>query len=99
MNSQKCSSLLYHGIITTTKLLRKPGIRAIFRKTSHLRNFAFYNFSDNLYFQSYEEGWAILQLPLISRSIITMSKVHKKSLQRGLSSKKFVIYEIFTTFA
>ena len=96
---QFCSSLLYHGTITTTKLLRKHGIRAIFRKTCHLRNFAFYNFSDNLYFQSYEEGWAILQLPLISRSIITMSKVHKKSLQKGISSNKFVIYEIFTTFA
>ena len=30
---QFCNSLLYHSIIATTKLLRKPGFRAIFRKT------------------------------------------------------------------
>ena len=39
-----CSNLLYHSIITTTKLLKKPGFRAIFRKTCNLQNFAFYKF-------------------------------------------------------
>ena len=39
-----CNNLLYHCIITTTKLLRKPGFRATFRKTCNLRSFAFYKF-------------------------------------------------------
>ena len=80
-------SLLQHGIITMTKLLRKNGVRAIFRKTCNLRNFAFYNFCENLDFQSYEESWATLQLPLISRSIITMSKLHKKLAVRAIFRK------------
>ena len=75
---QLCSSLLCHGIITTTKLPIKPGLRAVFRKTFTLRNFVFYSFSENLHFQSYEEGCATLLLPLIPRSIITISKIHKK---------------------
>ena len=31
-------------IITTRKLLRKPAVRAVFRKTCNLRKFVFYNF-------------------------------------------------------
>ena len=50
----------------------------------NLRNFTFYNFSENLDFQSYEEGWATLQLPFISRSLITMSKLHKKLPVRAI---------------
>ena len=40
------------------------GVRAILRKTCNLRNFAFYNLSENVDLQSYEEGWITLQLRL-----------------------------------
>ena len=84
---QLCSSLVLHGIIITTKIFRRPEVRAIFRKTCNLRNFAFYNFSENLDFQSYEEGWETLQVPLISRSIIKMPNLHKKRAVRTIFKK------------
>ena len=57
---------------------RKITRRVIVSETCILRNFAFYNFT-TLSFQSLEEGRATLQLLLISRSIITLSKLYKKN--------------------
>ena len=91
--------LVSPSIITVSTLQKKYAVRVISRKFRNLWNFAFYKFSKNLGFQSWEEGWTTLLLLLISRCIFTISKFHKK-FQLGLFWEKFVICEIshFTTF-
>ena len=96
--------LKYHmeSLHTKTKFIYLKTYRRKTARTaiiSEMRNFAFYNFCQNLGFQSSEEGWAALQLLLISGSIITISKLYK-TLAVGLSSEKIVNCEIlhFTTF-
>ena len=90
---------LLHGIITISQFLKKTTAGVIFRKICILQNFAFYNFSEKFCFQSQEECWEILRLLLISRSIITVSKLHKKLAFRAIF-EKFITCEIlhFTTF-
>ena len=70
--------------------------RTTFRKIFILRNFAFCNFYQNLAFQSLEEGWAILQPLLVSRSIITMTQLLRKLSVRYIFRKTCISH--FTNF-
>ena len=72
---------IFHGIVITSKFLRRTTAWAIFTKMCILRNFTFYNLSENLGFQFLEEDLVNLQLLLLPCSIVTISKLHKKNLQ------------------
>ena len=78
-----------NGINMTPAFLKKKYSQFTL-KSCILQIFAFYNFSENLDFHSYEEDWATLQLPLISRSIITMPKLHKKLAVRAIFKKNII---------
>ena len=89
--------LKYHmeSLHTKTKFIYLKTYRRKTARTaiiSEMRNFAFYNFCQNLGFQSSEEGWAALQLLLISGSIITISKC-QGCLQKKIT--KFHILQLF----
>ena len=62
-----------------TKLHKKITFRAIFKKIRNLRNFRFYNFSQNLGFRSLEKGLTILQLLRILHGKIIISKFLRKT--------------------
>ena len=61
---------ILHGICIISKFVRRTTAKTIFRKSSILQNFAFYNFSQNL--------WYSILRRRILHSISTISKLHKK---------------------
>ena len=78
-----------------SKFLRRTTARTILKKIflkSVLRNFAFYNFCLNLGFQCTEEACATWKLFLISGSIITVSKLHKKPAVRTIFRKNWNLW-------
>ena len=65
-----------HGNIVITKVLKRNAVRGIFKKTLNLRNFAFYNFSEDLGFRQLEDDCPTLQLLKIPHWIITKNKIY-----------------------
>ena len=88
---QLCNSLLYHSIITMTKLLRKPGFRTIFRKTA--------NFNRNLVYFPWIESLTTLHL-LVTLNVINMTPAFLKKGSINSLLKKSCIFQnfFFTTF-
>ena len=88
---QFCNSLLYHSIIATTKLLRKPGFRAVFRKTC--------SFNRRLVYFPWIKSLTTLQL-LITLNGINMTPAFFKKGSLNSLLKKVVFCETshFTTF-
>ena len=73
---QLYSSLLYHSIMTTTKLLRKPGFKAIFRKTT--------NFNRSLVYFAWIKSLTTLQLLIILNGISVTPAFLKKGSIKSL---------------
>ena len=92
--------LISRRIIRISKFYRKLAFSPIFRKICNLRNFAFYNFCQNLGFQPLEKDLKTLQLLRILHGIIIISKFVRRTTARAIF-RKFSILRIldFTTFA
>ena len=88
---QLCSSLLYHSIITLTKLLRNPGSRAIFRKTT--------NFNRSLVYFPWIKSLTTLQLLITLNGInMTPAFLEKESINNLLKIVVFCKMSHFTSF-
>ena len=88
---QFCNSLLYHSIIATTKLLRKPGFRAIFRKTC--------SFNRRLVYFPWIKSLTTLQLLITLNGInMTPAFLKKGSVDSVLKKVVFCEFSHFTTF-
>ena len=80
---QLCSSLLYHSIITTTKLLRKPELRDIFRKTK--------NFNRSLVYFPWIKSLTTLQLLTTLNGINRTPAFLKKGSTNSLLKKSCIL--------
>ena len=91
--------LLYHSIITTTKLLTKPGFRAIFRKLVICKISHFTNFNRSLVYFPWVKRFTTLNL-LITLNGINMTPAFLKKGPINSLLKKVVFCEIshFATF-
>ena len=88
---QLCSSLLYHSIITLTKLLRNPGSRAIFRKTT--------NFNRSLVYFPWIKSLTTLQVLLtLNRINMTPAFLKKGSINSLLKKLYFEKFRILLLF-
>ena len=85
--------LISRSIMTVPKLYKKLAVRAIFRKNYKLRNFTFYNFSQNLGFRPLEKDLTTLQLLRI-HGIIIISKFVRRTTARAIF-RKFSILRNF----
>ena len=85
--------LISRSNITVSKLYKKLAVRTIFRENCKLRNFAFYNFCQNLGFQPLEKDLTTLQLLRILHGIIIISKFVRRTI-----FKKFSILQNFAFY-
>ena len=87
--------LISRSNITVSKLYKKLAVRTIFRENCKLRNFAFYNFCQNLGFQPLEK--TTLQLLRILHGIIIISRFVRRTTARAIF-RKFSILQNFAFY-